>query len=78
MTTPKEMCIRDRPYSKYNLKVEAEGYEPIEVSGSEILSGEISRQKIKLRPISDGNYEDVVIPDHTLFGNCLLYTSRCV
>lgn len=59
----------EQPYSEYNLKVEAEGYEPIEVSGSEILSGEISRQKIKLRPISDGNYEDVVIPDHTLFGN---------
>ena len=59
----------EQPYSKYNLKVEAEGYEPIEVSGSEILSGEISRQKIELRPISDGNYEDVVIPDHTLFGN---------
>lgn len=59
----------EQPYSEYTLKVEAEGYEPIEVSGSEILSGEISRQKIKLRPISDGNYEDVVIPDHTLFGN---------
>lgn len=59
----------EQPYSEYNLKVEAEGYEPIEVSGSEILSGEISRQKIELRPISDGNYEDVVIPDHTLFGN---------
>lgn len=59
----------EQPYSEYNLKVEAEGYEPIEVSGSEILSGEISRQKIALRPISDGNYEDVVIPDHTLFGN---------
>ena len=59
----------EQPYSEYTLKVEAEGYEPIEVSGSEILSGEISRQKIELRPISDGNYEDVVIPDHTLFGN---------
>ena len=59
----------EQPYSEYNLRVEAEGYEPIEVSGSEILSGEISRQKIELRPISDGNYEDVVIPDHTLFGN---------
>lgn len=59
----------EQPYSEYTLKVEAEGYEPIEVSGSEILSGEISRQKIGLRPISDGNYEDVVIPDHTLFGN---------
>ena len=59
----------EQPYSEYNLKVEAEGYEPIEVSGSEILSGEISRQKIELRPISDGNYEDVVSPDHTLFGN---------
>ena len=59
----------EQPYSEYNLKVEAGGYEPIEVSGSEILSGEISRQKIELRPISDGNYEDVVIPDHTLFGN---------
>ena len=59
----------EQPYSEYNLKVEAEGYELIEVSGSEILSGEISRQKIALRPISDGNYEDVVIPDHTLFGN---------
>ena len=59
----------EQPYSKYNLNVEAEGYEPVEVSGSEILSGEISRQKIELRPLSDGAYEDVVIPDHTLFGD---------
>lgn len=59
----------EQPYSEYNLNVEAEGYEPVEVSGSEILSGEISRQKIELRPLSDGAYEDVVIPDHTLFGD---------
>ena len=59
----------EQPYSEYNLNVEAEGYEPVEVSGSEILSGEISRQIIELRPLSDGAYEDVVIPDHTLFGD---------
>ena len=56
----------EQPYSEYNLNVEAEGYEPIEISGSEILSGEISRQKIELRPISDGNYEDVVIPEYVV------------
>lgn len=58
-----------QPYSEYNLQVEAEGYEPVEVAGSEIMSGEISRQQIALRPISDGSYEDIVIPEHTLFGD---------
>lgn len=58
-----------QPYAEYNLNVEAEGYEPVEVSGSEILSGETSRQQIALRPVSDGAYEDIVIQDHTLFGD---------
>lgn len=58
-----------QPYSEYNLQVEAEGYEPVEVAGSEIMSGEISRQQIALRPLSDGSYEDIVIPEHTLFGD---------
>lgn len=31
-----------QPYSEYNILVTAEGYEPVLVSGSEILAGEMS------------------------------------
>ena len=36
----------NQPYSEYTVKVEAEGYEPVEVTGSELLSGEQSVQPV--------------------------------
>ena len=36
--------ITAQPYSEYNIQVTAEGFEPVLVSGSEILAGEFSLQ----------------------------------
>lgn len=58
-----------QPYSEYSLLMEAEGYEPVNISGVEILSGRRSIQDIKLRPYEEGERgEDFVIPAHTLYG----------
>ena len=58
-----------QPYSEFNLNIQAPGYEPVEISGSELLSGETSVQDVMMKPTSEGEFEDVVIPAHTLFGD---------
>ena len=58
-----------QPYAEYSLLMEADGYEPVNISGVEILSGRMSIQDIKLRPLLEKkNGEDFVIPAHTLYG----------
>lgn len=59
-----------QPYSEYNIFVTAEGYEPVLVSGSEIFSGELSLQPIRMNPLATTEEEKkiVIIPAHTLFG----------
>ena len=59
-----------QPYSEYTIRVSAEGFEPITVSGTEILPGELSLQTVHMRPLEAGEAPDVVvIPAHTLYGN---------
>lgn len=60
-----------QPYSEYNIEVTAEGYEPVLISGSEILSGELSLQPIRMNPVEVGPDMGTVIaiPAHTLFGD---------
>lgn len=60
----------EQPYSEYNISVTAEGYEPVLISGSEILADELSLQPIRMNPLAaaDGAEDVVVIPAHTLFG----------
>lgn len=61
-----------RPYSEYILTFSAPGYEPIRISGAEILSTVTARQRIRLLPSSptlSGTEEDFTIPDHTLYGS---------
>lgn len=60
-----------QPYSEYNIEVTAEGYEPVLVSGSEILAGEFSLQPIQMNPLAttDEAEKVVIIPAHTLFGD---------
>lgn len=60
----------EQPYSEYNLEVSAEGYEPVTVSGTEILAGTLALQPIEMTPIEmeKGEEETIVIPDHTLYG----------
>lgn len=70
-TPPLEYSLEpnvNQPYSEYTVKVEAEGYEPVEVTGSELLSGEQSVQQVDLGPAEGAAFADVTIPDHTLFG----------
>ena len=63
--TPQEM----QPYSEYNINIQAPGFEPVEISGVEMLSGEMSLQDAFLREQARGAYEDIVIPAHTLYGD---------
>lgn len=59
-----------QPYSEYNISVTAEGYEPVYVSGSEILANELSLQVVRMNPLATTDEEEkvVTIPAHTLWG----------
>lgn len=60
-----------QPYTEYTIEVTAPGYEPVVVTGTEILPDVIALQPIRMIPeeISNGPEEDIFIPEHTLFGN---------
>ncbi len=61
-----------RPYSEYMLDITAPGYEPIRISGAEILAGVTAKQQAQLLPSPAGlpnSVEEFVIPDHTLYGS---------
>lgn len=59
-----------QPYSEYNITVTAPDYEPVLVSGSEILAGQLSLQSIRMNPVAGITDADqvIIIPAHTLFG----------
>lgn len=59
-----------KPYSKYNITVTATGYEPVSVTGSELLADTTSLQPIRMNPLDMTEEEEksVVIPAHTLWG----------
>lgn len=61
----------EQPYSEYNITVTAEGYEPVLVSGSELLATQNSLQLIRMNPLTMTEEEEkvVIIPAHTLFGD---------
>ena len=58
-----------QPYSEYTLNVTAPGFEPISISGTEILANETALQNITMNPSEpDETGEEVfVIPGHTLY-----------
>lgn len=59
-----------QPYSVYNITVEADGYEPLAVLGSEILPKVTAIQPIRLTPLEGVETDSViVIPPHTLYGD---------
>lgn len=60
----------EQPYSEYTLTVTAEGFEPFDISGTEVLPDTNSVQEIRLDPITpQGEGTNLVIPAHTLYGN---------
>lgn len=74
-TPPIELSLNPdsiaQPYSEYNISVIAEGYEPVIVTGSEMLSDRLSLQHIVMNPteVSEEDEKRVYIPVHTLFGD---------
>lgn len=58
------------PYSEYNIRVEAPGYETVNISGTEILPDVTALQPITMTPLAGAEEpsETIVIPDHTLYG----------
>ena len=58
----------EQPYSEFNVRVEAPGYEPFYLSAMQILPGINSLQRIPLRPLAANQLPDrTVILPHTLF-----------
>lgn len=59
------------PYSEYTVTVTAPGYEPVTVSGVEVLPDVTAIQNIEMTPseISRAPEETITIPDHTLYGD---------
>ncbi|MCI8417416.1 MAG: peptidoglycan-binding protein [Lachnospiraceae bacterium] len=59
-----------QPYSEYTIQVSAEGYEPVEVAGAEILPEVTAVQEIHMRKPEPGEeFQRYVIGPHTLFGD---------
>lgn len=61
----------NQPYSEYNLEISAEGYEPVTISGSEVLPDVTALQRVEMNSIvtQAGNLNTVVIGPHTLYGD---------
>lgn len=59
-----------QPYSEYSLMVRAQGFEPVAISGTEILADSLAIQPVRMTPVRDEVSPDfpIVIPDHTLYG----------
>ena len=67
---PEEAAYK-RPYAEYDLQIEAPGFQPLTIDGTEILSGSTAIQPAALTPADEGLSAEstVTIPDHTLYGS---------
>lgn len=62
--------VEEQPYSEYNLRIQAPGFEPLTVSGAQIFSGELALQNQGMLRASQAQekYRILAIGPHTLFG----------
>ena len=59
-----------RPYAEYTLVIRAPGYEPLTITGTEVLPDTTAIQDAHLVPLAEGLPESpIFIPDHTLYGD---------
>lgn len=59
-----------QPYAEYTLRITAPGYEPVTISGTEILPDATALQEVRLTPlVQPEDFQDIVIPAHTLYGD---------
>ena len=61
--------IEIQPYSEYTLTITASDFEPISISGTEILPTVTALQNVRMRPLTPGTEQEevFVIPAHTLY-----------
>lgn len=61
--------VEQQPYAEYTVNIRAEGFEPEEIAGTEVLPQTASQQAANLiaRKEGTGDFERIVIPPHTLF-----------
>lgn len=60
-----------RPYAEYNLTIRADGFEPVQIIGTEVLPDVVALQQVQMLPkvpAEPRSAETFVIPDHTLYG----------
>lgn len=60
------------PYSEYNLRISAPGFETIEIIGADILPNTTAIQNAQMMPMNDAlgeTAETFTIPENTLFGD---------
>lgn len=60
-----------RPYAEYNLTIRADGFEPVQIVGAEVLPDVVALQNVQMLPMLQAEpqtAETFVIPDHTLYG----------
>ncbi len=59
-----------QPYSEYNFQITADNFEPVTISGAEILPEITALQTARLNERSRREpFEVITIPDHTLYGD---------
>lgn len=71
-TPPLELSMQPsevQPYAEYTIQVTAKGYRPINISGIEVFSGQLSLQEIRMNAeeAAESMTDNIVIPAHTLF-----------
>lgn len=59
-----------QPYAEYTIQVTAKGFRPINVSGIQLLSGQLALQDIRMdrEEATVNPIDNIVIPAHTLYG----------
>lgn len=60
-----------QPYAQYTIQISAEGYQPVTVTGIQVLPEATAVQDIRLQPVGAAATwpDDIVIPANALFGN---------
>ncbi len=59
-----------QPYAEYTLQITAPGYEPVTISGAEILPEAMALQDVRMVPLEQPEeYQDIVIPALRFMGS---------
>ena len=58
-----------QPYAEYTLRITREGYAPVDITGTEVMSGTLALQSVSMEPETpEEAFDRIVIPAHTLCG----------